>query len=129
MCKHVAATLYGVGARLDHKPELLFVLRAVDEMDLVAGVDLAAAGRIAATERVLVEDDMAALFGLELATSGAPRAGVVGKAKDGAAAPKSAKGAKAKSSTASGKRPPSKTAKAKSAKHPVKSRNPQAKRS
>lgn len=129
MCKHVAAALYGVGARLDHKPELLFVLRAVDEKDLVAAVDLAAAGRTTTTERVLVEDDMAALFGLELAASGAPRAGVVGKAKDGSAAPKSAKGAKAKSSTpASGKRPRSKTAKAKSAKRPAKSRNPQARR-
>ena len=30
MCKHVAATLYGVGARLDHEPELLFTLRGVD---------------------------------------------------------------------------------------------------
>jgi uncharacterized Zn finger protein len=37
MCKHVAAVLYGVGARLDHKPQLLFVLRGVDENDLIAG--------------------------------------------------------------------------------------------
>src|SRR5215510_5072434 len=27
MCKHVAAVLYGIGARLDEKPELLFTLR------------------------------------------------------------------------------------------------------
>jgi len=27
MCKHVAAVLYGVGARLDDKPEELFLLR------------------------------------------------------------------------------------------------------
>jgi uncharacterized Zn finger protein len=27
MCKHVAAVLYGVGARLDDKPDLLFLLR------------------------------------------------------------------------------------------------------
>ena len=38
MCKHVAAVLYGVGARLDHSPELLFVLRGVDPTDLVAQV-------------------------------------------------------------------------------------------
>ena len=31
MCKHVAAVLYGVGARLDQQPELLFVLRGVDQ--------------------------------------------------------------------------------------------------
>ena len=36
MCKHVAAVLYGVGARLDQQPELLFRLRAVDEKDLLA---------------------------------------------------------------------------------------------
>ena len=31
MCKHVAAVLYGIGARLDHQPELLFALRKVDQ--------------------------------------------------------------------------------------------------
>ena len=36
MCKHVAAVLYGVGARLDSQPELLFTLRKVDATDLVA---------------------------------------------------------------------------------------------
>ena len=42
MCKHVAAVLYGVGARLDERPELLFVLRGVDENKLIAsaGQDL-----------------------------------------------------------------------------------------
>ena len=38
MCKHVAAVLYGVGARLDAQPELLFRLRAVDENDLLARI-------------------------------------------------------------------------------------------
>src|SRR6516164_10246819 len=37
MCKHVAAVMYGVGARLDDKPELLFVLRKVDHLELIAG--------------------------------------------------------------------------------------------
>src|SRR5947208_8970838 len=37
MCKHVAAALYGVGARLDEKPQLLFALRGVDESELLAG--------------------------------------------------------------------------------------------
>ena len=31
MCKHVSAVLYAIGARLDEKPQLLFVLRGVDE--------------------------------------------------------------------------------------------------
>src|SRR4051794_22166158 len=30
MCKHVAAVLYGIGARLDQEPQLLFLLRDVD---------------------------------------------------------------------------------------------------
>jgi uncharacterized Zn finger protein len=37
MCKHVAATLYGIGARLDVEPELLFSLRKVDAKELIAG--------------------------------------------------------------------------------------------
>ena len=42
MCKHVAATLYGVGARLDAAPDLLFTLRGVDRAELIAsaGADL-----------------------------------------------------------------------------------------
>jgi uncharacterized Zn finger protein len=35
MCKHVAAVLYGVGARLDHQPDLIFTLRGVDAKDLI----------------------------------------------------------------------------------------------
>jgi uncharacterized Zn finger protein len=35
MCKHVAATLYGVAARLDEKPELFFVLRGIKVSDFV----------------------------------------------------------------------------------------------
>lgn len=44
MCKHVAAVLYGVGARLDQQPELIFTLRGVDATDLVtrAGAGLPA---------------------------------------------------------------------------------------
>ena len=41
MCKHVAAVLYGIGARLDHQPELLFRLHSVDEKDLIAGAGMA----------------------------------------------------------------------------------------
>jgi uncharacterized Zn finger protein len=35
MCKHVAAVLYGVGARLDHDPMLFFTLRDIDGKELV----------------------------------------------------------------------------------------------
>ena len=37
MCKHVAAVLYGAGARLDVAPDLLFTLRGVDRSELIAG--------------------------------------------------------------------------------------------
>lgn len=68
MCKHVAATLYGVGARLDDKPELLFRLRKVDEMELVAHAGAAAplASAAAGRARLLDQDGVAELFGLEL---------------------------------------------------------------
>ena len=74
MCKHVAAVLYGVGARLDTRPELLFQLRSVDRNDLIAHVDtalpLSKTGLDAG--KVLVDDDMAALFGLDMAADEAP---------------------------------------------------------
>ena len=41
MCKHVAAVLYGIGARLDQQPELLFRLHGVDEKELIAHADVA----------------------------------------------------------------------------------------
>jgi uncharacterized Zn finger protein len=40
MCKHVAAVLYGIGARLDKQPELLFRLRELDEKELIARVKM-----------------------------------------------------------------------------------------
>jgi hypothetical protein len=68
MCKHVAASLYGVGARLDRMPELLFRLRAVDENDLVTGFDEALPLSTQPLEagNVLETDDISALFGLDM---------------------------------------------------------------
>ncbi len=69
MCKHVAAALYGVGARLDQQPELLFLLRGVDAKDMIAsaGAQLAAPMLTSGKGKVLADDDMAALFGLDMA--------------------------------------------------------------
>src|SRR6202140_3819419 len=68
MCKHVAAALYGVGARLDEKPQLLFVLRGVDENELLAnaGQDLALTGAGPGAAKMLDDSDVAALFGLQM---------------------------------------------------------------
>lgn len=68
MCKHVAAVLYGIGARLDEQPELAFKLRAVDHAELIVG---AAKGRTFSTKtpastKVLDGHDLSALFGLEM---------------------------------------------------------------
>ena len=69
MCKHVAAVLYGIGARLDHQPELLFTLRKVDQQDLIAnaGADLSKRGRRPAGAKVLASDDLSEMFGIEIA--------------------------------------------------------------
>jgi uncharacterized Zn finger protein len=69
MCKHVAAVLYGVGARLDENPRLLFVLRDVDENELLAsaGQDSPLTRAASGATKVLDESDVAALFGLEMA--------------------------------------------------------------
>ena len=75
MCKHVAAALYGVGARLDAKPDLLFELRGVDRSQLISGAgkeDLPLTRRPVAEERLLAEDDVAALFGIEMEPAPAP---------------------------------------------------------
>ena len=73
MCKHVAATLYGVGARLDAAPDLLFTLRGVDRTQLIttAGADLSTMKKQRANERILADDDLGALFGLSMEPSNA----------------------------------------------------------
>jgi uncharacterized Zn finger protein len=74
MCKHVAAVLYGVGARLDQQPELLFRLRGVDEKDLLARIDdsLPMANSKPANSKVLETGDLSAMFGLDMAPVEAP---------------------------------------------------------
>ena len=81
MCKHVAAVLYGIGARFDHKPELLFRLRAVDEMELIvsAGKATPLTKQGPGPGKVLGADDLAGMFGLDMAES----VGTVVKAKTG----------------------------------------------
>jgi uncharacterized Zn finger protein len=68
MCKHVAAVLYGIGARLDRQPEMLFTLRKVDQQDLIAGAgsNLATMSKAPSTARVLPGNNLAELFGIEI---------------------------------------------------------------
>lgn len=69
LCKHAAAVLYGVGARLDAAPELLFLLRNVDHLELIdqaverTNLDAALGGNGVAA---LAGEDLSELFGIEL---------------------------------------------------------------
>ena len=82
MCKHVAAVLYGVGARLDQQPDLLFVLRGVDHSELVAAdAAKAVVARIRKTrQRTLDESELSEVFGIDVAP--APAAGAAGESGD-----------------------------------------------
>ena len=68
MCKHVAAVLYGVGARLDEKPELLFLLRGVDHAELVSAESARALVTKAPqpSTRVLRADQLGEVFGIDV---------------------------------------------------------------
>ena len=72
MCKHVAAVMYGVGARLDAQPELLFTLRNVEHGELIAAATEFEVPKRDAQRKTIEEADLAGVFGIELA--GAPDA-------------------------------------------------------
>ncbi len=74
MCKHVAAVLYGIGARLDSQPDLLFSLRRVDAKDLVAqaGAGLPKHKKAPAPSKVLDASLLADVFGIEMVEAAAP---------------------------------------------------------
>lgn len=73
MCKHVAAALYGIGARLDEDPSLFFVLRKANLDDLISKtIDDAAAKYIRKAEEntppMVAEEDLGAVFGIDMDT-------------------------------------------------------------
>ena len=61
MCKHVAAVLYGVGARLDKAPETFFTLRSVALGDLLAKSVPRRGGK-----QEIADDALESIFGIEL---------------------------------------------------------------
>ncbi len=71
LCKHVAAVLYGVGSRLDQAPELLFVLRQVDQTELLSQVAVPALAG-AAAETDWGDADLGDVFGLDMEAGVAP---------------------------------------------------------
>jgi len=104
MCKHIAAVLYGVGARLDHAPEVLFHLRGVNYEEMV---DVSSAIKVAtgakSSRRRLAGTGLDDIFGIDLADTGAysgstidSNAAVLDKLRQPAAKQSSPKKAKAR---------------------------------
>ncbi|HDH05026.1 MAG TPA: hypothetical protein ENH01_04835, partial [Nitrospirae bacterium] len=78
MCKHVAATLYGIGARLDSEPELFFTLRDVEMKDLVSGAvkDKTSEMLRKAKQKsanVMDDSDLSEIFGIDMEETPAPK--------------------------------------------------------
>jgi len=74
MCKHVAATLYGIGARLDESPELFFRMRKVEMGDLIGQAISGHKQELLAraskkSSRIIEEADLSGTFGIELEQS------------------------------------------------------------
>jgi uncharacterized Zn finger protein len=69
MCKHVAAALYGVGARLDRDPMLFFTLRGIDFSELLKKsvdekIDSMLKNADRKSDRIIDDADITGLFGL-----------------------------------------------------------------
>lgn len=125
LCKHVAATLYGVGSRLDEQPELLFTLRGADHLELIASATDAVTGDLTAPvvggggkTKTLAAGDLTEIFGIEIDGEAVPAAVPKTTAKRPAKkAPVAAKPSKPKTSVrkSPASRPANKTAAAKPA--------------
>lgn len=84
MCKHVAAALYGVGARLDEDATLFFKLRGVDVGDLISRSVSSKAENLLEkaskkSSRIIDDADLTALFGIDMEVGG--QAGSAGAGK------------------------------------------------
>ncbi|MDR1291369.1 MAG: SWIM zinc finger family protein [Planctomycetaceae bacterium] len=64
LCKHVAAVLYGIGSRLDKEPELFFILRGVDHLELIDTNVKIKTGK--KDKETLDESTLSDIFGIEL---------------------------------------------------------------
>ncbi len=105
LCKHLAAVLYGVGARLDHAPELLFTLRGVDGAELVAAAGKAGALASAApADGAIGEEHLADIFGIELEGAAPAAKAHAAKRPRGAAKEPKRRGSRAAAGGRAGKR-------------------------
>lgn len=77
MCKHIAAVLYGVGARLDHDPSLFFSLREIDIDEVITETVASAADTLlrkaaSRSKNVLEDADIGDVFGIQMDDTAAP---------------------------------------------------------
>ncbi len=85
MCKHVAATLYGVGARLDKDPNLFFALRKIEINDLISETVKGKAKELLTkakkkSSRIIEDQDLSSVFGIELDSDSKPAKKIKAKA-------------------------------------------------
>lgn len=78
MCKHIAAVLYGVGARLDDDPTLFFILRNVKVDELISEAisqktETLLKKSTAKSRRIIEDTDIADMFGIEMETKPKPK--------------------------------------------------------
>ena len=71
MCKHVAAVLYGVGARLDENPKLFFKLRDADISELIKQTVTDKTKKLLEkaarkSSRIIEDTDLSTVFGIDL---------------------------------------------------------------
>jgi uncharacterized Zn finger protein len=73
MCKHVAAAMYGVSARLDQKPELFFLLRGINIDDFVNAMvekereKILTRAKTKSTRSIVADtDEISELFGIDV---------------------------------------------------------------
>lgn len=66
MCKHIAAAMYGIGNRLDSSPELLFVLRTVDHLELIEQAIPNAPIGVKGAAPTISTEDLGAIFDIEI---------------------------------------------------------------
>lgn len=71
MCKHIAAALYGIGARFDEDPQLFFKLRGVKIDDLITQAVIGKSRNLLKKSKkrsgkVIEDADLGAVFGIEM---------------------------------------------------------------
>jgi uncharacterized Zn finger protein len=82
MCKHNAAVMYGIGNRLDLKPELLFTLRNVEVSDLINNVSKITTKKpTSSSKRIIEADYLSSIFDIDMQDNKPPVAKIKAKTR------------------------------------------------